>query len=592
MKVIANILMAVLMPLSALAEGGDEAGEIFCANSLAEQAVRAESPAERGRVSERVFLTTDRPVYIAGDRVWFSAFSVDVADQGRLSKLSAIAYIELHSAEGMAQTAKVALLDGRGSGDFVLKEDLPTGNYRLVAYTKAGLNGKDVDYSLSSTTISVFNPSSLMRVKDGVIVENAASMPARALVPSASAENTSGNLSVEFQSGLRDRVVPVKIHNAGRAMASVSVSIAHEDLSAPQSQDIITFMASARPSESFSDEYVPEYDGEILRARVSGISPSQADSLAGKYAFISSPGDMAEVYSSPIASDATTTFFTNNIFGTRDLVCEIEGLPEGSYCHLEVISPFRDLPVGPIPELVISESQKAALTRRKSFQQIEKAFESEILYGRLPFRTNRLFGSEVRCYKLDDYKRFPDMSDVLIEILSDVRARSSAGKSVIQVRVQDAFRTAHYSGSESLVMLDGTPVFNHSKILSYDPTLIEKVNVYPYTYFIGSRAFSGVVDFVTYKKSLPSMDFDPNVRIVSFQGVSVPRSFTCPYVSLDSEYPDYRQLVYWHPLVEIGADSSVSFDFTLPSYKGDFVLKVEGVTQDGEPLRLVRRFSL
>ncbi|MCQ2139435.1 MAG: hypothetical protein MJZ09_03575 [Bacteroidales bacterium] len=545
---------------------------------LASMCLRAEN-----RVSERVFVKTDRPVYLAGDKLWCSAFCVDAASSGKLSEVSSIAYVELHSMDGLAQTAKIALLHGRGAGSLELKSDLPTGNYRLVAYTANSLNEDGVDYSSCATTISIFNPTSTTRVKDGVKVSDPKSLPV---------VSDKGTLEVKVAENATGRVLPVEIHNNGKALAAVCISIAHDDgIVAPQSHDIDSFLSSIKPSSSFSGEFIPEYDGEIIRAKVSGISPEQADSLAGKFAFISAPGDMADVYSSPVASDATATFYTNNIFGDKDLVCEIEGLPKKTYCHLEILSPFQDVQVGNIPELVISNVQKNALLARLQYRQIENNFEGDFLYDLMPFRANRIFGSEAKSYKLDDYTRFPLMSEVLVEIIPELRARTSKGRTEIQFRMEDQYRNVAFTQSEGLVLLDGTPIFDHDKIMSYDPMLVETVNVYPYTYFIGSRAYHGVADFVTYKKNLPSMDFDTNVRIVSFQGASLPMSFTGENLHENESYPDYRQVAYWHPAVSVEAGETFSFECTLPSYEGDFILTVEGLTEDGKPVRVVRKVT-
>ena len=54
------------------------------------------------RIRERVYISTDREVYVAGDAVWLSAFCVD-ASTGHLSTFSKTAYVEVHSASGMVQ---------------------------------------------------------------------------------------------------------------------------------------------------------------------------------------------------------------------------------------------------------------------------------------------------------------------------------------------------------------------------------------------------------------------------------------------------------------------------------------------------------
>ena len=92
------------------------------------------APALAQRQAERTYISTDKDVYVAGERIWCSAFCVDPAT-GRLSSVSGVAYLELHSAEGLAASARIALMGGRGAGAVDLPAALPTGNYRLSAYT-------------------------------------------------------------------------------------------------------------------------------------------------------------------------------------------------------------------------------------------------------------------------------------------------------------------------------------------------------------------------------------------------------------------------------------------------------------------------
>ena len=77
---------------------------------------------------ERIYLSTDRSVYLAGDAVWCSLTCLD--ENGRFSNASAVSYVELVSTEGTACTAKIGLLEGRGAGSFRIPVTTPTGTYR------------------------------------------------------------------------------------------------------------------------------------------------------------------------------------------------------------------------------------------------------------------------------------------------------------------------------------------------------------------------------------------------------------------------------------------------------------------------------
>lgn len=528
------------------------------------------------RASERTFLTTDRKVYVAGDRLWCSAFCVDASNGGKLSTLSSIAYVELHSAEKLEQTARIALCSGRGAGCITLDADLPTGNYRLIAYTAQDLNETDFSAAATATTISIFNPSTTARVKDGVKV-------VKQLSEASCAPAAEGQVKLSAGGAKASGVMPLTLSNSGSSAASMSVSVSRLDgIGAPKSLSISDFTSTIKPGTSFTGEHTPEFDGEIIRGKVVGLDPAQVQLLAGKYGFLSAPGDMADVYSAPVMEDGTLTFFTNNIYGDKDIVCEIEGLPKEMPCHIELISPFVDMDAGEIPQLEICQSQKVDLLKRKASMQIEKAFAADTLYERMPMRANHLFGQEGITYRLDDYTRFPLMEEVLVELLPEVRAHKTKGDYEVRMRLVDIYRAQYFPSEKALMLVDGTPVFNHNRLMQYDPMLVEEVEVYPYTYFVGQRQYPGVTNFVTFAKTLPSMEFDANVRIVSFKGASLPMAYTCSGVG--SDYPDLRMTALWQPLVDVRAGESITLDCKMPDIAGRYLITVEGLTEDGRPV--------
>ena len=120
---------------------------------------------------------------------------------------------------------------------------------------------------------------------------------------------------------------------------------------------------------------------------------------------------------------------------------------------------------------------------------------------------------------------------------------------------------------------------DHDKILAYDPLLVQYIDIYDGTYAFGARTFSGIINFVTYKGTLPSMQFADNVRIVDFQGCSLPLAYTCEGVGRD--YPDFRQTLYWHPLLTLAPGESLEIECKTPDYAGRFEVRAEGLTGSG-----------
>ena len=218
------------------------------------------------RLRERVYISTDRQVYVAGDAVWLSAWCVDAAG-GRLSSFSKIAYVELHAPTGMVQTAKIALDGGRGAGRLNLPTTLPTGNYRLFAYTQLGASETGFDPLSGARTISVFNTFSTERTEGGVTVV--------AQAPQAAAPCPSGPLSVftEGNAGTAGHT-GIVVTNNGTETVRFSLSVSHDDgIPAPAGQDVAGFVRSIRAlpaPRGFDAGVIPEYEGEVIHAHVTG----------------------------------------------------------------------------------------------------------------------------------------------------------------------------------------------------------------------------------------------------------------------------------------------------------------------------------
>jgi hypothetical protein len=524
-------------------------------------------PAFAQRV-ERTYVTTDRSWYAAGETVYLSAFCVDVSDGVSLSDVSAVAYLELTSAQGMAVSGKVALLHGRGAGTLVLPQSLPTGNYRLSAYTALSKREEGYDARKGSRIISVYNTLSTARVTDAVVVEKAPAAP-KALPnsPAISAE-----LSANGQISLTSKVP-----------ASLSVSVFRNEPLAQYGTASLGQILDA-PASSGNQNVVPEFDGEILTLHLTQTDGQPIRTLESQEVFISRPGHLEDIYSGQLQADGSVRFYTCNFFGPGDLVVTLEkGAPA---FKVEMDSPYRTLAPKDIPNLVLDPSQGEVITRLGARMQVTSAFEADTLYQRLPTRSIAFLSDKYITYVLDDYTRFATLREVFVEYLSDIRTRGRGEDLEMQVRtlrLQNG--VSSFRDLPSLILVDGVPVFNHSLIYAMDPALIQRIEVYPYYCTFGRAMYSGVANFVTFKGDLGGIRFGDNVRILNFSGAGYPVAFT---PAEDPRYPNQRETLLWQPLLDIQPGETL----LLPAMKADegLVLQVEGLTSDGKPLYLRQEF--
>ena len=525
---------------------------------------------------ERIYVSTDREVYLAGDAVWCSLACLD--GNGRFSNESAVSYLELVSAEGPVCTAKIGLLEGRGAGSFRIPAGTPTGTYRLVAYTAVNAAEKGAPWQAGSRLLTIFNSTSSARVSDGVEILDAAAYEARKPVEIA----PEGALEMSARIRLpRNTPAVVTLHNAG-AGASVSLSVHHVDglLPAPRENTPGRFLRSIPASVETVREVSPEIDGEVISARVRGALHSDIDDVS--MVSLSAAGSPTDLYMGRAEGDDRIRFYTSNIYGDREIVCEVSQLDrkEG---FIDIESPFIRPSAGELPKLVLSPAQQPDLTARKAALRAEKALRIDTLATFMAHREDLILSSvDHHRYHLDDYTRFPSVREIVVEIIPELHLRRDRGRNYLTLTISDALNKRYDRTDNILVMMDGVVLSDVDLLLDFDAMLLEDIDIYDQAFLCGKTPFRGLVNFITKKNYVTALHFPANVRVVDFQGVAYPVAYNGAVP--EGEGQDLRQLLYWHPILNLDAGSDYRLEFNTPGYAGRFKAVAEGFTEDGKPV--------
>ncbi len=541
------------------------------------------------RAQEKVYVSTDKDCYVVGENMWCSVYCID-SSNGDYSTGSSVAFLEIHSRKGVGAAIKVPLINGRGCGRLQIPLDFATGNYSIVSYTRA--DGGNSVGEFNGKIVSIFNTLSSEKVEDGVEVvdEGTELAPEGKDFP-----KSQGSIAISLPAADAGAgSIPVVLENLADADMQLNVSIFHEDelvrLIGPGGYNSSTLL---QRTGGFEQTNTLDYAGEIIKAR---IVPKEKTAVnnGGKrmYVYMSAIGNTDDLYISNVDSLGYATYHTNNISGKRDLVFEVVDGSTGAYNVDIVEEAYRHVPAE-IPVLKISDRMKDALYTRGMQMQIVKRFEDNGKYDLMDMRKHSFYGAVAPVvFNLDDYTRFPLMTEVVREFVTNLRIRKEDGRRVFKVVWEAGDGVYKVSKGNVLVLLDGVPVEDHSKIIDMDPLLVKQIVIYPRKFVLNYFAFDGIVKFNTYKGDMGGMKLGDNVAVLNHDGVQYPLAFTAGKVAEDAGYPNYNNTIYWNPLVNLQRGKSFGFDCVLPAYKGEFRIVVEGLDSNGKEIYCTKTFKV
>ena len=122
-------------------------------------------------LAERVYLQTDKQLYLAGELLYLKTFTV--THEKKPLSFSKIAYVELLDEVNSRVQVKIELVNGVGEGWMELPLDLPTGYYRLIAYTRFMRNeGESVFFGKNIAVVNTFQPSQIRKVPADMVPQS------------------------------------------------------------------------------------------------------------------------------------------------------------------------------------------------------------------------------------------------------------------------------------------------------------------------------------------------------------------------------------------------------------------------------------
>lgn len=520
---------------------------------------------------ERVYLQTDKSLYLAGELVWFKMLTTD--ETGCPLTFSKVGYVELLDESSNQVQAKIELAGGVGEGWLMLPLTLPTGNYRLVAYTRYMQNeGESVYFERLLPVVNTFT------------TDHTADLAADSVaVPYEVGLNTV-SLSVDRASYPTRSVGQLQLSDLPADVHTLSVSIAGRELIPVSAQYTLSewqAQVGTLPVSSFETHVTPEFEGHILTGKVVNLQGEQSVTTETLIPILGFTGDQIRIFGGRMDEQANVEFFTKRISGTHEIVTTVFHSGVGAY-RVDVQSPFAALEAKPIPRLSLNPVWKDYLLGRSVGLQVLHGFQADSM-SQAVTQEAMFRWTPTRSYLLDEYTRFTTMEEVVIEFIPSLRFTRFNNKRILSVLTEE--RTSFTVGN-SIVLLDGIPIVEHENIFRYDPLKVKSIDIYRGRFAFGDQIVNGIASFKTYDNDYPGLSVDSSTQFFDYEGTQSHRLFHVPAYDTDaqrrSRLPDYRHTLLWEPVVPVNGATTLIIPFTTSDVTGDFVITVEGLTREGK----------
>lgn len=297
------------------------------------------------------------------------------------------------------------------------------------------------------------------------------------------------------------------------------------------------------------------------------------------------------VYETYIVNNSFKVSFLSDFYGDEDVYYAVEYKGKKlEDVRLTIDDKCRPLQLNTFER---RSGLKSFDSQRRMINEAYSFFNKAIDYNARPkpndYFEEEIFGADVEI-KLSDYILFPTMEETLREIIPLVQHRRIKEKSVVRVFIDEIDRFAEGS---PLFVIDGVITNDQNYFLSLKPSDVSTIKVVHSLDKLNVFGALGKGGIILVETNIPDNWLNVPVAENTFRvsGLSEPLKFKARS-PMNKRVPDLRTALYWNPGVAIRNDGSANFSFITSDVPGDYVIRIEGITAEGEPFTSETEFTV
>ena len=560
------------------------------------------------RISERLVVSTDRSLYIAGETVRFRADRI-ITGADEVRSWSSVIYVELTDAAGKTvSAAKFPLREGYSTGSVPVPPGTLTGNYMLKCYTRWMRN--EGPGCFSYTGLKIIQPFRKEVVRNGTHSGDSRQDSMVHWLP----DTLSCKVTAE-QRGTTDQMkisvtVPAIAEGEIRGCLTVVPRGAEPELIGSDMTPFPVAGSGASPDIQQINFLPDRGQGLSLTGSVVNEQDELVPLLPLRFSLL---GERPDFFAT--VTDSRGRFAIQIPAGEGDMELFVSPRSRsGESLQVRIDQDFdRSPPVVEPPVFSLPESQRELAGRMALNQQLEEAFLSGHDHrekadsavsgeGRVTDPSDPshvpFYGTPMFSLDMDDYVELPLLEEVFINLVPMVQVVRKKKQTRLEI-LSDNPAMDYYS---PLLLIDHIPIQDHADVMGLPPGEISRIDVIHDVYVKGSLAFGGVISIFSRKGDMAGIDLPRGAYFFDFTGFKSTRggtTITAPASFSDqrsgSRIPDTRNTVLWVPDLTFRekpgkAEKTAVITCAGPVKKGGYVVLFRGVDSFGRIYEARSRF--
>lgn len=546
---------------------------------------------------ERIYLHTDRNVYIAGDYLFYAIYL-----KGNPGQMSKYVYLILRDRHNSSITqVRVDIRNQIAFGNIYLSDTLRSDIYQIVCYTNCMRNEGEYFYFTKEIVIANRFDKKL-ELFDSTLYTGLSTTSTRQYSIN---EAGNGNLIIHLDKQVfnpREKVT-FSIETKGfpgDSITRLSVSVSEIVPGIPDEPSISACFNNFNKSSIILEPkqnhriFHPEVKGSVIEGRVLSMPQSGNQSVKGtsdiekdtnNYTIlVSAPDSIANMQYTTTDSLGSFNILLNHYYEGKELIIRLK---ENARANIELDNKFMLIQPFIPSELFIIPGIRSYIVRSRNISEVRRYYvEKAEINTKEEFNQAlaipRVYYKSCPTVFPADYIELLNFVEISRELLPTFKVRKTNDNYFLSCT--DTWNKGLFN-REPTIFLDGVPIDDVNQIINLGTNQIKRIESLPVIRYYGEMPLPGILAIFSKNSEINNIQFKtPTIRYqaLSSQSYTKPEPYKPGNINL--HIPDVRQVLLWDPEIILHNKEKLQIECYTSDLQGNYRINIQGITSNGLPV--------